>query len=117
MIPPMVLARARAMANVLGLTLRHYNEELFDYLAVPDVAWASEKTGLKGERWTLALDTSGCWTVGDTMQWDNFVVVTSRRLAEAMKAIQRAKLETTAHEDCALTRKIGGGLSPNGTPA
>jgi hypothetical protein len=96
-IPALILGRAKAMANGMGLPATHYLGEGFDYLSVPDVVSQFPDEDFIPARWSLAMVEDGRWTVADAGRWDCLEVhtqpsmATYTTLAEALTAIREAR--------------------------
>ena len=96
-IPTLVLRRAKAMANGMGLPVEHGQGEGFNYLSVPDVAPQFPEDDFIPARWSLAMAEDGSWTVADAGRWDCLEVhvqpsmAAYGTLAEALTAIREAR--------------------------
>ncbi|MCB5945840.1 hypothetical protein [Acidocella sp. KAb 2-4] len=96
--PMLVLRRATAMANGMGLPVTYCLEDDYDYLSVPDTApQFPEEDDLIPARWSLAMAEDGRWIVGDAGRW-NYIEVhvpsslaTHNTLADALTAIREAR--------------------------
>jgi hypothetical protein len=96
--PMLVLRRATAMANGMGLPVTHCLGDDFDFLSVLDTALQFPEEGdFIPARWSLAMAEDGRWVVGDTGRWDCLEVRvqpsthTYSTLAEALTAVREAR--------------------------
>jgi len=96
-IPTLLLGRAKAMANGMGLPVRHGQGEDFDYLSVLDVIRQFPEDDFIPARWSLAMAEDGSWAVADAGRRDCLEVhiqpstATYGTLAAALAAIREAR--------------------------